>query len=97
MTDGKKFCEPMSGSTGASAMLPQFTSKLREEADLVERFTQTYRMKFAHLIERLNAGEPPSDLASIRLCVEAVNMMLESQSQMARTIREMTGAEKAAA
>ena len=76
-------------------MLPQIAKKLREEADLVERFTQTYRMKFAHLIDRLNAGEAPTDLQSIRLCVEAVNMMLASQSQMARTIREIAEEEPA--
>jgi hypothetical protein len=63
--------------------------RLRDEATLVERFTQTYRLKFADLIDRLNGSGAPSDLQCVRLCVEAVNMMLDSQTQMARTLRAM--------
>ena len=63
------------------------SQRLREEANLVERFTQTYRMKFADLIERLNTDSAPSDLQCVRLCVEAVNMMLDSHGRLARTLR----------
>jgi hypothetical protein len=70
--------------------MPTDTSeRLREEANLVERFTQTYRMKFAELIERLNTDSAPSDLQCVRMCVEAVNMMLDSQTHMARTLRAL--------
>jgi hypothetical protein len=66
------------------------TQRLRDEVDLMERFTQTYRLKFAALIDRLNAAaDAPSDLQCVRLCVEAVNMMLDSQTQVARTLREI--------
>ena len=66
------------------------TLRLREEVDLMERFTQTYRLKFASLIDRLNAAiDAPSDLQCVRLCVEAVNMMLDSHTQVARTLREI--------
>lgn len=67
-------------------MATEPSKRLREEANLVERFTQTYRLKFAELIERLNAASGPTDLQCVRMCVEAVNMMLDSQSQMARTL-----------
>jgi hypothetical protein len=68
------------------------SQRLRQEMDLMERFAQSYRRKFAALIERLNGGAadaPPSDLQCVRLCVEAVDMMLASQSQVARSLREM--------
>jgi hypothetical protein len=71
-------------------MATHASQRLREEVDLMERFTQSYRRKFAELIDRLNAPSAPSDLQCVRLCVEAVDMMLASQSQMAKTLREMT-------
>jgi hypothetical protein len=75
-----------------------FTSQaLRQEADLMERFAQTYRRKFAALIERLNGSDAPSDLQCVRLCVEAVDMMLASQSQVAKSLRELTAEPTAAA
>ena len=74
------------------------TQRLRQEVDLMERFTQTYRLKFASLIDRLNAAaDVPSDLQCVRLCVEAVNMMIDSHTQVARTLREIAGAESAPA
>ncbi len=65
------------------------TQRLRQEVELMERFTQSYRRKFAELIERLNRSEPASDLQCIRLCIEAVDMMLASQSQVAQSLREI--------
>ena len=56
----------------------------------MERFTQSYRRKFAQLIDRMNRSEPASDLQCVRLCVEAVDMMLASQSQVAQSLRQMT-------
>jgi len=64
--------------------------RLRQEADLLERFTQSYRRKVAHLIDRLNQDPSPTDLQCVRLCVEAVDMMLASQSQVMRSLRDIT-------
>lgn len=70
--------------------------RLQQEADLIESFTQTYRLKFQELIDRLNHGDSgASDLQCVRLCVEAVNMMLASQSQVARTLRQIAPAQAA--
>lgn len=77
--------------------MPRLASqRLRQEVDLMERFTQSYRRKIAALIERLNgspaaaaAGPQPSDLQCLRLCVEAVDMMLASQTQVAQSLREI--------
>jgi hypothetical protein len=41
------------------------------------------------MIERLNAPDAPSDLQCLRLCVEAVDMMLASHSQVAQSLREL--------
>jgi len=70
-------------------MSPFATQRLRQEVDLMERFTLTYRRKFAELIGRLNRAEPTSDLQCVRLCIEAVDMMLASQSQVAQSLREL--------
>ena len=70
-------------------MSADIKDRLRAEVDLIERFTQTYRRKFDAVIERLNGSGGPSDLQCVRLCVEAVNMLLTSQAQVARTIRAM--------
>jgi len=70
-------------------MSPLATQRLREEVDIMERFTQTYRRKFADLISRLNRSDPASDQQCMRLCVEAVDMMLASQSQVAQSLKEL--------
>ena len=68
------------------------SQRLRQEVDLMERFAQSYRRKVGDLIARLNGDPSPSDLQCVRLCVEAVDMMLASQSQVAQTLREWTDA-----
>jgi hypothetical protein len=71
-------------------MATRAVQRLRQEVDLMNRFTQSYRRKFAVLIDRLNGPDPRSDLQCVRLCIEAVDMMLASQSQVAQSLREMT-------
>jgi hypothetical protein len=71
-------------------MASRAVQRLRQEVDLMNRFTQSYRRKFAALIERMNGSDPRSDLQCVRLCIEAVDMMLASQSQVAQSLREMT-------
>ena len=73
-------------------MADRAVQRLRQEIDLMARFTQTYRRKFALLIDRFNGSDPRSDLQCVRLCIEAVDMMLASQSQVAQSLREMTSA-----
>ena len=65
------------------------TQRLRQEVALMERFTESYRRQFAQLIDRMNRSEPATDLQCIRLCIEAVDMMLASQSQVAQSLREI--------
>ena len=79
-------------------MATRAVQRLRQEVDLMNRFTQSYRRKFAVLIDRLNGSDsdPRSDLQCVRLCIEAVDMMLASQSQVAQSLREMTNEPAAA-
>jgi hypothetical protein len=72
-------------------MNSQMTGKLREEVSLISRFTESYRRQFSSLIDRMNRGDQPTDLASLRLCIEAVDMMLSSQNQLCKALAEMTG------
>jgi hypothetical protein len=77
-------------------MATRAVQRLRQEVDLMNRFTQSYRRKFAVLIDRMNGSDPRSDLQCVRLCIEAVDMMLASQSQVAQSLREMTNESAAA-
>jgi hypothetical protein len=72
-------------------MSPHTCRQLRQEVDLIGRFAESYRRKFSALIDRLNqSSDPSADLASLRLCVEAVDMMLSNQTELARVLRELT-------
>jgi hypothetical protein len=69
----------------------QLPGKLRQEVDLIARFTETYRRRFSSLIDRMNHETSPAmDLASLRLCVEAVDMMLASQKQLCDALAQIT-------
>jgi hypothetical protein len=57
--------------------------------DLMDRFSRSYRRKFAILIEQLNRPGATADPGSMRLCIEAVDMMLASHSQVASSLREL--------
>jgi hypothetical protein len=66
--------------------------QIEREVDLIGRFAQTYRRKFSVLIDSLNRPQrrdSTTDLASLRLCVEAVDMMLSNQSEITRILREI--------
>lgn len=70
-------------------MSSRIVRRLRAEAQLIERFTAAYRRKLHAVIDRLNASPEATDLQCVRLCVEAVDMILASQSQMAQAIDEL--------
>ncbi len=59
-------------------------SDLHEEIDLIARFAASYRRKLADVIDRMNRGQ--GDVQCMRLCVEAVDMMLESQNHLAQAL-----------
>jgi hypothetical protein len=60
------------------------------EAKLIERFAQSYRRRFGQMIAQLNHGPSPAlQSECIRLCVEAMDMVLTSQDRMAQTLRRI--------
>ena len=70
---------------------PHVHNQLRQDLDVIERFARTYREQFSVLIEQLNADPTPqTGRQCLRLCVEAVNMLLASQNQMASALRSLT-------
>jgi hypothetical protein len=58
---------------------------------VIETFARTYREQFSVLIEQLNADPTPqTGRQCLRLCVEAVNMLLASQDQITSALRSLT-------
>lgn len=46
------------------------------------------------MIDRLNhPHDPAADMASLRLCVEAVDVMLSNQAELVRVLRQLTDTE----
>ena len=79
-------------------MTPQVRQSIRKEADLAERVVDYYRRAFAGLIQRMNrAPGARSDIECMRMCVEAVDLMLENQNRMSRVLRELSDDKKDAA
>jgi hypothetical protein len=66
--------------------------QVQQEAELIERFARSYRAKFAVLIDQLNQPTPGrlTDQQCLRLCVEAVDMMLDTQSRLADAVQKMS-------
>lgn len=78
-------------------MSPESRGKLLAEADLISRFAESYRRKFSHLIDRMNhQPDPALDTQSLKLCVEAVDMILTTQNKLATALCELSTPRKAA-
>ena len=75
-----------------TVMSPIARRQIRDDLDLIERFAQSYRERFATAIAELN-GTPTAQTGErcLRLCVESVNMLLSLQDRMAAALREMGG------
>jgi len=73
-------------------MTPQAILEIQREAELIQRFTETYSKKFSSLIADMNSAEPHKqvDEQCLRLCVEAVDMILATQSQLAAALRQLS-------
>lgn len=68
-------------------MSSELASEILSEVKLIQQFTDSYRSKFSSVIARLNGDlGRAADAQAVRLCVEAVDMMLMSQRQLAQAI-----------
>ena len=77
-------------------MLPTLDRDIQEEADLIRRFVRSCRPRFAAAIELLNRRQAGLDMLdtemqSLRLCVEAMDMVLVNQDRMATMLRRLCG------
>jgi hypothetical protein len=71
-------------------MALQSTMSIWQEADLIERFAHGYRAKIALLIDQLNGPSTHlTDLQCLRICVEAVDVMLENQCRLADAVKRL--------
>ncbi len=59
-----------------------------DEARLMRRFAESYRKKFAGMIEALN-HTGVSQTQCLRLCVETVDMLLAHQQRLAQLMESM--------
>jgi hypothetical protein len=77
---------------GSDTMATQLHERIQDEVELIQRFAGAYGKKFDEMIARMNAPAPtsPADGQCLRLCVEAVNMVLSLQGHMARVLDEIS-------
>jgi hypothetical protein len=72
-------------------LTPRVRQRFEQEAELIGKFAAAYHRKIVALIDRMNQqphGMP--DLASLKLCVEALDMMLSNQTELAKLLRDVT-------
>src|SRR5687768_14276223 len=82
----------------APRMSPQHRRQIRQEVDLIQRFADSYRRKFADLIDRMNRATTATtgpevarpDLNCLKLCVEAVDMMLATHHRLAAAVARLS-------
>ena len=79
-----------------SGMSAKAREAIRNEAALTARMVEYYRRTLGGLIDRMNrapaflSGPARSDIECMRLCVEAVDMVLENQHRIAQALKEMS-------
>jgi hypothetical protein len=59
------------------------------EMELIGRVSDYYHRRFLELIEQMNRQPGASDSPTMRLCVEAVDAVLATHSQIARLLSEI--------
>jgi hypothetical protein len=76
------------------ALRDDLPGQICREADFVARLAEYYRTRFGQVIDRLNRNPSTAagDLDCLRLCVEAVDVMLSSQSTLARAMKQISTA-----
>lgn len=73
------------------AKTAQTEAKLRHELDLIGRFVDCYQKQLDGVIRQLNVSPGrTSEGQSIRVCIEAVNMMLSTHGQLAGAVKHLS-------
>jgi hypothetical protein len=81
-------------------MSTQMRQRIRQEVELIQRFSGSYGKKFDQMIAQMNGPEGTTDATAnaainpdtrcLRLCIEAVNMVLSMQGNLARVLDDMS-------
>jgi hypothetical protein len=72
-------------------MATHLQQRIRDEVELIQRFAGSYGRKFDELIDRLNiTPAAAADGQSVRLCVEAINMVLSLQEHLAGVLADLS-------
>jgi hypothetical protein len=65
--------------------------EIQASLDLVNRFALAYHQQFNTLIQELNNNPTPqTGRRCLRLCVEAVDMLLDNQRRLADILRQIS-------
>ncbi|HMO26301.1 MAG TPA: hypothetical protein PKB10_08525 [Tepidisphaeraceae bacterium] len=60
------------------------------QLDRMREVTDAFAVQFSHVIEQLNVGRSaPSQGQVLRLCVEAISLLLDTQSRLADTMSRL--------
>ena len=71
-------------------MSHESSRRIREDLELIGRFAHAYRERFSSLITEMNTAPTASTAGEgLRLCVEALNMVLHTQDSLALALREL--------
>ena len=75
-------------------MPAEIRNRMLQEAELATRFSEMYRGQLAELIDRLNRDlTQPPDRNGLRLCIEAIDIMLATQSYLTKAIAQLGAAQ----
>jgi hypothetical protein len=68
---------------------------MRQEAELMQHFSGSYRQKIGGLIQQLNAKDRSVSVEQcLHVCVEALDMLLVSHARLCQAMEEMVAAEQ---
>lgn len=75
-------------------MRPDTAAEIANEVRLIQQFADSYRRKISSIIDNLNGDlRRVPDAQCVRLCVEAVDMMLMNQREMAKMLSRLSANE----
>lgn len=71
-------------------MLAPKMMQLRQDVEVMQRYASYYQQQFTRMIDTLNRQTvATAETQCLRLCVEAVNMVLDTQSRLACSLRDL--------
>jgi hypothetical protein len=69
-------------------MSSELQQRIESEVGLMSAFAAAYRPRFDAVIRKLNTPEPRDPSQALRLCVEAMGMILDSQARLSQLLTQ---------